>query len=103
MLLHVIETAGPVYSTCHSISGERPGQEVRHPLTLVYHFHHVDPAKLAGIKGLATGGRVKGGPIQIDPTGVVSPGGNCRLEIANVGVGIIESVGHREPGASMRG
>jgi hypothetical protein len=74
-----------------------------HPLPFVYDVGNVDSAELAGIEGLASGRGVEGGSIEIDPARVIGPVGDHRLEIADVRIGIIESVGHREPGASDGG
>ena len=74
-----------------------------HSFAHVYHVGDLYPAELPGIKGLAAGGRVEGCTIEVDAARVLGPIRDARLEVAEVGVGIIQSVRHGEPGASLSG
>jgi hypothetical protein len=94
VLLHVVEPAVPVHHATCPLSRERAREEVRHPIPLVHHVHDGDAAEAAGIMGLAAGGGVEGGPIEVDPAAVVRARDDGGVEVAEVGVGIVEAVGH---------
>ena len=96
MLLHVIEAAAPVNSAGYRLPTEGPSEEMSYPLTFVNHIDNLDPSEVPSIERLTSGSGIEGGAVQIDPAGLVGSVDNGGFEVAQVRVGIIESLGHRE-------
>jgi hypothetical protein len=102
MLLHVIKPAGPVYLTSGALTRQRLGEEVGDPLPLVHHVINLDTPEPPGVEWLPTGGGVKSGAIEVNPPPLVTSLHDRGLEVAQVGIGIIESLGHGNPAPEKR-
>ena len=62
--------------------------------------HHVDDRHArdgAGVEGLAAGSRIEGGAVEVDGASVGGAVHDAGVEIAQVGVGVIEAFGHVFP------
>ena len=94
VLLHVIEPAHPVDLAAHAVLGQWGGQEMDDPVVLVRDIPHLHTSKPPGVEGLAAGGRVEGGAVEIDPPPIVRTVDDVGLELAEVGVGVVETLGH---------
>jgi hypothetical protein len=103
MLLHMVKPSHPIDLTAGLLCREGGGKQVRDPLAFVHHIRDLDSPQVAAIERLATGGWKEGSLVEVDAAGIVRPLYDHRLEVAKVGIGIIESVGHGEPGASEWG
>jgi hypothetical protein len=103
VLLHMVKASGPIDLAPRPLSREGSGKQVRNPFPFVHHIGDLNSPKPADIEWLATGSGIERGLVEVDAAGIVRPLCDGRLEIAEVRVGIIESVGHREPGASKWG
>jgi methionine-R-sulfoxide reductase len=97
MLLHVVKPPGPVDLPINSIAGKRLGQDVRYTVSFVDHLGHLDATQLAGVEQLTARRGIERGLIEIHPPTVPASPYDGRLELAQVGVGIIEPVSHGNP------
>ena len=70
------------------------GQHVDDPIAFFDDIDHPGAAECAGIVGLATGGGVEGGAIQLDPAAVIAPPGDAGVERGQPSVGVVEALGH---------
>jgi hypothetical protein len=102
MLLHVVEAAGPIHLARRAVTGQGLGQEVCHPVAFIHYIGNRDPAQPPGIERLPSGGGIKSGAVEVNPPAFFTSLDNGGLKVAQVGIGIIESLGHEEPGASRR-
>jgi hypothetical protein len=101
MLLHVVEAAWPVHSSRHPVRDKWSIEQVRDPVTLVDHVRDAHASELPGIERLATRRGIERGPVEIDAPRAVESINDGGLKITGVRIGIIDSVGHREPGPGM--
>jgi hypothetical protein len=53
MLLHVVESTGPVYLANHPLARQRLRQKMGYAVAFVDHIRELDPAQPAGIVRLA--------------------------------------------------
>ena len=97
VLLHMIEPPDPVDLAPNAWSSEGSRKQVGNPLALVHHVGDFDSAQKANIEWLTPGGGVESRLVEVDAAGIVGAVDDLRLEIAEVGVGVVESVGHPEP------
>ena len=93
VLLHVVEPAGPVDAAGRP-AGERLGRAGGRCARLVHHVEDGDPAEPAGVVRLAAGGGIEGGAVEIDPAAVLGPVHDGGVEVAEVGVGVVQALGH---------
>jgi hypothetical protein len=98
MLLHVVEPAGPIHLTGSSLTRQGFGKEVGNPFPLVHHVGDLDAAEPTGVEQLPTRAGIKGGAIEVDASSLLTSLHDGGFEVAQVGVGIIESLGHGNPG-----
>ena len=68
VLLHVIETAGPVDLRGNFDGCNRSIEDVRYAVFFIGHLDDVRAAQGAEIEGLAARGRIEGGAVQINAT-----------------------------------
>jgi hypothetical protein len=103
MLLHVVKAAGPVHAPGYWASRKRVGQDVDDPLSFVHYVGNLDSTQIAGVKWLPARSRVKGGAVEVNPPTVVTSFQDGGFELAEIGIGVVQSVGHGEPNALERG
>lgn len=101
MLLHMVKASCPIDLAPRPLSREGGGKQVRNPVAFVHDIGHLDSPEAAAIERLATGSGIEGCLVEVDAAGIVRPVYDGGLEIAEVCVGIIESVGHGEPDTSQ--
>jgi len=78
---------------------ERRREDMSHPVTLIDYVDHLYAIEDPTVERLSSRTGIECCPVQIDPLRVFGAADYRCLEVAKVGVGIIESVRHREPGA----
>ena len=94
VLLHVVEAAGPVEGAVDGPVWSGSGEAVRDAVVLVDDFDNGDAGDGAGIEGLAAGGGVERGAVEVDGAAVVGAVEDTGGEFAEVGVGVVEALGH---------
>ena len=96
VLLHVIEAAEPVDGALalHRPGIERPGEVVRDAVLFIGDIQHGHTGDGPGIEGLPPGGGIEGGAVEVDGAPVGGAFHDARGELAQVGIGVIEAVGH---------
>jgi hypothetical protein len=92
----VIEAAGPVHLPARGRGVERSAEQVGDAVALVHHVEHGVAAEAADVVRLPPGGGVERGAVEVDPAAAVGPVHHRGLELAEVGVAVIEAVGHGE-------
>ncbi len=107
VLLHVIEAARPVdLAVDTGADRERPVDEMDQPaVVLVHDVHHGAAAEAAEIVRLAARGRVERGFAERhrEAVGARLTGGDLGIELVQVGVGVVEALGHACPEGKVRG
>jgi hypothetical protein len=94
MLLHMIETAGPVYSTLSLLCLDRLIDQVGYAVSLVDDIEYSLAIQHSQIIRLTTRGGIERGPIEIHPPTIFSPLQNGRGESGQVAVGVVEALSH---------
>jgi hypothetical protein len=98
MLLHVVEATWPVDSSGDTVGDKWGIEQVRDPVALIDDIGDAHAPELSGIERLAARGGIERRPVEIDAPRIIHPTGDGGLKITGVRIGIIKSVGHREPG-----
>ena len=99
VLLHVIESSRPVDRAAQANRGRRAIDDVQNPAVLaVHHVEHADVAEHPDIERLAAGSGVERGAIEHERGAAVVRHGidEIGVELAQVGILVIQSVGHLE-------
>src|SRR4051812_5086111 len=94
----MVKATRPIDSTTYPCGVERRCQQMGNALTFIDDVDDRNARQLAAVERLATGGRVKGGAIQVDPSAVIALVDDRRLELAEVGIGVVEPFGHETRG-----
>ena len=98
VLLHVIEAAVPIDQCprlAGRIGGQRRGQAMRDAsIVFVRDFDNRDAAECAEVERLPAGSGIEGRAVQVYGCGVGGAVDNAGGELAQVGVGVVEAVGH---------
>jgi hypothetical protein len=91
----MIEPAAPVQLTYRLGVCDRLGQQMRNAFALIHHIGNLDAVQAAGIERLASRGGVESGSVEVHSTAILDQINDCRLEVAEVRVGIVEALSHR--------
>ena len=97
MLLHVVETAGPVYVSLYPVAGDALGQNVSDALAFVDDVSYVHSTETSGVTRLASSRRVKSGAVEVDPPAIFRSVDDGGFELVQVRVGVVEPQGHGNP------
>jgi hypothetical protein len=95
VLLHVIEAARPIDEgiDLYDWRGGR-GEAVSDAVVLIDDVDHGDAGERAGIEGLAAGGGIEGGAVEVDGEAVGRAVYDAGAEVVDVGIGVVETFGH---------
>jgi len=96
----MIEAPSPIHSSHYPVVRKRRREEMSHPVTLVDYVDHLHPIHEPAVEGLTSRSRIECGAVEIDPIRVLGAVYYRGFELAKVGVGMIESLRHWEPGTS---
>ena len=88
---------------CTAAVSDGIGEHVGDPIALVHDVQHRAAAQGAGVVRLPTGRGIERGPVEVDPTAVVGEVHDGGLEVAQVGVGVVEADGHERIVGGMAG
>ena len=94
VLLHVIEAAVPLDAAPDSADTEWGAEEMDDALAFVHDIQNRDVVHPPAIERLTTRGGIEGGAIEVDTGTVTALIDHIRVELAKVGVGVIQSLGH---------
>ncbi len=98
VLLHVVEAAAPVDDAGGGAGGDQGiggrGEVVGDAIALIDDVEDGDAAEGAGVEGLAAGGGVEGRAVEVGDAAIGGGFEDQRGKIAQVGIGVIETVGH---------
>ena len=93
VLLHVIIAALPGYFTLDGGFGQRGSEDVDDGFTFVDYVENRNVVEGAEVMRLAAGGGIKSGLIEANTEKIVTGGGDSRLCLRDVAVGVIEAFG----------
>ncbi len=94
VLLHVVESPGPVDEALDFIHGHRRGQAVTDLLALVDDVDHGNALNPARVVRLSARSRIERRPVQIDFARIAAPLDDARPKLFEVGVAVVEALGH---------
>jgi hypothetical protein len=96
VLLHVIEAPVPIDRARDFVGRrDRRREAMRDPSVVgIGDFEDRDAVDVAEVEGLAAGGRIEGGAVEVEGQGVGRAVGDAGGELTQVGVGVIEAVRH---------
>ena len=97
MLLHMVEPPRPVDSADDPLVHQGCCQQMGDSVPFIYNIDNSDSTQLPGVIWLTARGRVEGSLIEVDSFGIISSADDGRLEVPEVGVGVIEPVCHGNP------
>ena len=94
VLLHVIEAAIPIDPSRDSGRAEWGAEEMDDALAFVHHVQNRDVVDPTPVERLTTRSGIEGGAIEVDAGSFTALIDHIRIELAKVGVGVVQSLGH---------
>jgi hypothetical protein len=94
MLLHVIEAALPVDFGVDFSGRDRGVEDMSHAVFLIDYLDDVRSAQLSSVEGLATGGGIESGAVQIDAPAVAGGFDHTSAKFLEVAVLIVKALSH---------